>query len=72
VQHEVNGLIYAAEDNDALVAAVARLVADRPLARRLGAAGRVYAEGQRWDRILDGLIRDWQEIIPPAKLASAA
>jgi len=72
VQHEVNGLIYAAEDNHALVAAVARLVADPPLARRLGAAGRVYAEGQRWDPILDDLIRGWQEIIPPAKLAAAA
>ncbi|MGQ9839971.1 MAG: glycosyltransferase family 4 protein [Anaerolineae bacterium] len=72
VQHEVNGLIYAAEDSDALVAAVARLAADLPLARRLGVAARAYAEGQRWDRILDGLIQGWQEIIPLSELALAA
>ncbi len=72
VQHEVNGLIYPAEDSDALVAAVARLAADLPWARQLGAAGRVYAEGQRWDRILDGLIQDWQAIIPRSQLALAA
>lgn len=72
VQHEVNGLIYAAEDSDALVAAAARLVADLPLARRLGVAGRAYAEGQRWERILDGLVQDWQAIIPRRRWALAA
>jgi len=72
VQHEVNGLIYRAEDGDALTAAVARLAADLPLARRLGAAGRAYAERQRWDVILDGLLTDWQALIPPRRLALAA
>jgi hypothetical protein len=48
------------------------LAADLPLARRLGQAGRAYAEQQRWDRILDGLVADWQGIIPQSRLALAA
>jgi phosphatidylinositol alpha 1,6-mannosyltransferase len=72
VQHGVNGLIYEAENNDALASAVARLAADLPLARRLGQAGRAYAEQQRWDRILDGLVADWQTLIPPRQWALAA
>jgi glycosyltransferase involved in cell wall biosynthesis len=72
VQHEVNGLIYEAEDSDALVAAVARLAGDLLLGRRLGDAGRAHAERQRWDLNLDGLIRDWQGIVPPARLALVA
>jgi glycosyltransferase involved in cell wall biosynthesis len=72
VFHGKNGLIYAAEDTGALVSAVTRLVGDLQLARRLGNAGRTYAEQQRWDRVLDGLVHDWQEIIPQPRLAVAA
>ncbi len=69
VQHEVNGLVYPSEDQEALVAAVQRLIADSSLRRRLGAAGRAYAEQQRWERILDGLIQDWQGIASVSRLA---
>ena len=72
VKDSENGLIYTAEDNDALTVAVARLAADLPLARRLGQAGRAYAEQQRWDHILDGLAADWQALIPPRQWALAA
>jgi glycosyltransferase involved in cell wall biosynthesis len=67
-----NGLVYAAEDSDALVAAASRLANDLPVARQLGAAGRAYAETQRWDHVLDGLMQDWQSLVRPARLALAA
>ncbi|MCX7854135.1 MAG: glycosyltransferase, partial [Caldilineales bacterium] len=72
VRHGVNGLIYDAEDTDALIARVACLVNDPPLARRLGAAGRAYAETQRWEQVLDGLIADWQSIVRQPQMALAA
>ena len=68
----VNGLVYAAEDSDALVAAACRLASDLPATRQLGAAGRVYAERQRWDHVLDGLMQDWQSLVRPSRLALAA
>jgi len=72
VRHGANGLIYDAEDNEALVTAMARLVRDLQRARSLGIAGRTHAEGQRWDQVLAGLVRDWQGIIEPPRLALAA
>jgi glycosyltransferase involved in cell wall biosynthesis len=62
-----NGLLYSAEDSEALVEQVARLIEDRTLAQRLGAAGRAYAEMQRWEGVLDRLIADWATLIPPAR-----
>ncbi len=72
VRHEINGLIYDAEDNDALIAQVTRLVTDLPGARRLGAAGRAYAETQHWEHILDRLIADWRSIVRRPQIALAA
>lgn len=42
IEHEVNGLLVAPRDPDALAAALARLRGDRVLARRLGEAGREH------------------------------
>ncbi len=67
LQHEVNGLIYDAEDSEALIAQVARLVDDPLLARRLGAIGRACAEARRWEHVLDGLIADWETIVHPPR-----
>lgn len=72
VRDGVNGLIYEAEDENALVAQVARLADDLPLARRLGSAGRAYAQTQRWEQVLDGLIADWRSIVRQPQLALAA
>lgn len=72
VRHGVNGLIYDAEDTDTLVAQVTLLVNDPSVARRLGATGRAYAETQRWEQVLDGLIADWQSIVRRPRLALAA
>ncbi|MDW8068341.1 MAG: glycosyltransferase family 1 protein [Anaerolineae bacterium] len=67
VRDGVNGLVYPADDPAALVAQVARLVEDRALARRLGIAGRAYAETQTWERVLDRLIADWATLLSPVR-----
>lgn len=72
VRHGINGLIYDAEDNEALISQVVRLADDLPLARHLGSAGRAYAETQHWEQVLDGLIRDWSTIVRQPQRALAA
>jgi glycosyltransferase involved in cell wall biosynthesis len=46
VAHEGNGLLVGVEDTDALADALVRVLSDRPLAERLGAAAR--ADAPRW------------------------
>ena len=60
IEHGVDGLLVAAADEAALARAIAALIADEPLRRRLGAAaivqgrGRsgVDAVGERWDALV--------------------
>lgn len=53
-----NGLLFAADDHDGLAAQLQRVVGDRELARRIGAAGRKSLEDKHWtwagnaDRVL--------------------
>lgn len=59
VREGETGLIVDPEDTDAVVAALARLVNDQLLARRLGQGGRKAVESYyNWDRV----IRDLREI----------
>lgn len=58
VRHEDNGLLFPAGDQQALTDAMARLLCDRPLRLRLGAAGRKtieqqYSFAQRMQKIRD-------------------
>jgi glycosyltransferase involved in cell wall biosynthesis len=48
VRHEQTGLLFPPEDSGALAAALGRLLADVPLRRRLGAAGRELAARFDW------------------------
>ena len=50
-----NGLVVGAAP-DAIAAAIARLAADRPLARRLGEAGFERARTITWDGVVDRLV----------------
>jgi len=43
-----NGLLFAADDPDGLAGQLQRVVGDRELARRIGAAGRQSLEDNRW------------------------
>ncbi|MEN3341495.1 MAG: hypothetical protein V7644_899 [Actinomycetota bacterium] len=46
VRHEVNGLLVDPDDAEALAGALVRILSDRPLAERLGAAARTT--GEEW------------------------
>lgn len=71
VQDGVNGLVYSAEDVDLMIVRVARLIEDPALARRMGTAGRAYAETQAWERVLDRLIADWATLVSPVAFQRA-
>jgi glycosyltransferase involved in cell wall biosynthesis len=61
VKHEVNGLLVPPDDADALRAALERLLSDRALAERLGAAAHETAAAWRttpeeWARRVAALV----------------
>jgi glycosyltransferase involved in cell wall biosynthesis len=52
IRHEQTGLLVSQRDERALADAILRMLGDPPLARRLGKAGRVFAEQHfDWERI---------------------
>jgi glycosyltransferase involved in cell wall biosynthesis len=57
----VTGLLVPPADRDALCSAFSRLIADKDLRRRLGAAGRKWAHRNSWTRSADLLFNctDW-------------
>lgn len=52
ITHEETGLLVPANDDDAMVTAIVRLLDDPALAGRLSANGRAYAESCTWDSVL--------------------
>jgi phosphatidylinositol alpha 1,6-mannosyltransferase len=57
------GLLFAPQDNAEMVYAVQRLVNSRYLCRELGRASRERAETFSWEKILDGLLEDYRQVI---------
>lgn len=66
VTDHVSGLLFNAEDNQALVEAVRAIVTQEDLARRLSVEARAVAESRRWESVLDGLLDDYAEVIARA------
>ncbi len=48
VEHKAQGLLFPRKDSEALATALATLIEDPELARRLGANGRETVEQYRW------------------------
>ena len=63
VQEGVTGLLVDAERHESVTSALRRLLNDRDLGRRMGAAGRAAVEQRyNWDRVTTDLIRIGEEI----------
>jgi glycosyltransferase involved in cell wall biosynthesis len=58
-----NGFLFAPDDQADLVALAWRCVSDLDYARRLGARAHAYAATQTWERVLDGLLKDYEELV---------
>jgi glycosyltransferase involved in cell wall biosynthesis len=72
VRHGENGLLAACLDPRAFVEHAVRVVSDRALARRLGAAARDTAEGRGWDAVGDRLETVMLQVVRAAAAARAA
>jgi glycosyltransferase involved in cell wall biosynthesis len=59
----VTGLLFDANDPEALVDSVRRLVDDPAYARQMGAGGRARAKARSWWTVLDGLLDDYATLI---------
>ncbi|MEJ2150196.1 MAG: glycosyltransferase family 1 protein [Chloroflexota bacterium] len=57
------GILFDPDDPQALVEATVRLLHDRALARRYGAAGRLHAEARTWAATLDTLLDYYAALI---------
>jgi glycosyltransferase involved in cell wall biosynthesis len=67
LRHGENGLAYPPKDARALAEAMAMLVRDRPLRRRLAAGARATAESLSWDAELDRLDQSYRELVVQAR-----
>ncbi|GAA2058313.1 glycosyltransferase family 4 protein [Leifsonia soli] len=71
VEHGVDGLLFRPSDDRALRAAVAMLVRDGALRRRMGEAGRRAVLGRSWDVVCGELTRHYERVILGAVAATA-
>ncbi len=70
VADEDDGMLVA--DSAGMARALARLIADAGLRRRLGTAARVKAEGQDWEPIFDRLEARYGDVIARSEPAASA
>jgi glycosyltransferase involved in cell wall biosynthesis len=63
VEEGRTGFLVDPGDPAALVRAVGLLLADPQLARRLGQAGRLRAEGLSWPQVLDGVLSAYEHVM---------
>jgi glycogen(starch) synthase len=67
VEHERTGLLSAPRDVDGLVENALRLLDDRALAARLGAAAAIEARRYHWDAVLPALRDVYAPLLRPAR-----
>jgi phosphatidylinositol alpha 1,6-mannosyltransferase len=68
----VNGILFPSEEQDIFVQVVNQLLCDPVTMRSMGSAGRAYAEKNSWPSILDGLLKNYQELLEGENTLSPA
>jgi phosphatidylinositol alpha 1,6-mannosyltransferase len=63
VHNEQNGYLSDPEDADDFRSLVQQALADRTRLAKMSAGAQAYAETQTWDMILDGLLRQYAQVI---------
>lgn len=63
VQHGVTGTLAPARDPDAFAEATLRALADRSRLRNMGSAARTFARTRTWPMVIDGLLREYSELV---------
>lgn len=71
VRQGATGLVARANDARSFADAVLRLLSDDALRARIGIRARAEALGRSWDRVLDGLLQEYEEVVD-ANAPSAA
>ena len=62
VRHNVTGIRVRVKDPAALADAIQRLLTNEVLRRRMGTRAACYAEDYSWGKIVDKLIRVYEEL----------
>jgi phosphatidylinositol alpha-mannosyltransferase len=62
MRHGIEGLLVPPRSDEALAAALIRLLQDEPLRRRLGDAGRARAQRYAWDRLAPEILDFYYEL----------
>ncbi len=68
VEDGINGLTFARADVDTLATHIRRLVTDRALARRMGAASRARAAGFSWDAAVQRYLEMFAALLTPTPM----
>lgn len=63
VQPGVTGTLVPARDPEALADATLEALADRSLLRNMGNAARTFARTRTWPAVIDGLLRQYAEVV---------
>jgi phosphatidylinositol alpha 1,6-mannosyltransferase len=66
------GILFPSEEQDSFMQAVTQLLCDPVAANQMGTAGRAYAERNSWPFILDGLLKNYQELLEGENTLSPA
>ncbi|MGF2616902.1 glycosyltransferase family 1 protein [Rossellomorea vietnamensis] len=67
IKNHFNGLICPARSSTGFVEAVEFLITNEEARERMGRNAREFAENQSWERIFDGLLNEYEEIIEAPK-----
>ena len=63
VQPGITGMLVPARDPEALAEATLEALSDPSRLRDMGRAGRSFAKARTWPMVIDGLLREYAEVV---------